>query len=100
MNTSDWLEVLKTGGAGLVIAAFLGLIIWKVLIPMVNKQQEDTKTILLSALEDARKERDLMRQLREKEVDKFLDSMKHRDEKFNSIVEAIRDSREPRGRQR
>lgn len=100
MNTSDWLEVLKTGGAGLVIAAFLGLIIWKVLIPMVNRQQEDTKAILLGALEDARKERDLMRQLREKEVDKFLESMRYRDQKFEDIVEAIRESREPRTRQR
>lgn len=100
MNTSDWLEVLKTGGAGLVIAAFLGLIIWKVLIPMVHRQQEDTKAILLGALEDARKERDLMRQLREKEVDKFLESMKYRDQKFEDIAEAIRESRESRTRQR
>lgn len=89
-------SLLKVWGPlGLFVGVLL-LLIWKVLIPYIKQQQVDNRETLTSALEDARKERDLMRQLREKEVDKFLESLKYRDEQFKSVAEAISGKRQTR----
>lgn len=86
-----WLEpLLKVYGPIGVFAALLVLVIWKKLIPYIEQQQKDSKEILQGALDDARKERDLVRQLREKEVDKFIESLRYRDSEFKAVAEAIK----------
>jgi len=82
-------SLLKLYGPLGLIVGLLILFIWKVLLPKIEQQQSENRTILTSALEDARNERDLMRQLREKEVDKFLESLRYRDDKFEAIAEAV-----------
>lgn len=89
MEPSTWESLLKIYGPLGVIAFGLGLLIWKKLLPYIEKQQIENRTILTAALEDARKERDLMRQLREKEVERFLESLRYRDEQFKEVAEAI-----------
>lgn len=83
------------GPLGLIIAILL-LAIWKWLIPRMDKREEEYRTVLTAALDDARKERDAARQLREKEVDKFLESLRYRDEQFKSVADAISERRQPR----
>jgi len=83
------------GPLGLIVGVLL-LFIWKGLLPKIEQQakenREQSKEMrdqLAATLDDARKERDLMRSLREKEVDKFLESLKYRDDKFEAIAEAV-----------
>lgn len=95
LEPSTWESLLKIYGPLGLIAFGLGLLIWKKLLPYIEKQQADNRAILTSALEDARKERDLMRQLREKEVERFLESLKYRDEQFKSVAEAINSVKNP-----
>lgn len=95
MEPSSWEALLKIYGPLGLIAFGLGVLIWKKLIPYIEKQQADNHAILASALEDARKERDLMRQLREKEVERFLESLRYRDEQFRQVVEAINSVKRP-----
>jgi hypothetical protein len=61
------------------------------------KRDEEYRNVLTSALDDARKERDTMRQLREKEVDRFLESLRYRDSEFRAVADAISERR-PRQR--
>lgn len=89
MEPSTWESLLKIYGPLGVIACGLGLLIWKKLLPYIEKQQIENRTILTAALEDARKERDLMRQLREREVERFLESLRYRDAEFKSVADAI-----------
>ena len=86
-NIGDWL--LKIGGPlGLVVLLLL-LYYWRVVLPDQRRLQDEYKAALNSALDDARKERDVMRQLREQEVTKFLESLRYRDEKFKGVADAI-----------
>jgi uncharacterized protein YecA (UPF0149 family) len=91
-------SLLKLYGPLGLIVGILILVIWKKLIPYIEKLQTENRTALTSALDDARKERDLMRTLREKEVEKFLESLRYRDEQFKAVADAISDKRQPRQR--
>jgi F0F1-type ATP synthase membrane subunit b/b' len=71
-------------GFGLMV-----LLVWKKLLPYIEKQRAEYQAVLTSALEDARNERDLMRQLREQEVTKFLESLRYRDAEFKAVADAI-----------
>jgi hypothetical protein len=102
---SDWPTVLKTfGPLGLGCLLAIGLV--KALLDYIRRQHEahakalqDAKIEQVAALEkvvdDARKERDYSRQLREMEVNKFIDSLRFRDEKmergFDEVVRALQD---------
>jgi hypothetical protein len=83
------------GPLGLIVFG-LAMLVWKKLLPYIEKQQADNRATLTAALEDARKERDYMRQLREREVDKFLESLRYRDAEFKSVAEAINSVKRPR----
>ena len=80
------------GPIGLIIFG-LALFIWKWLLPTMAKRDEEYRNVLTSALDDARKERDTMRQLREKEVDRFLESLRYRDSEFRAVADAISERR-------
>lgn len=83
----EWL--LKIGGPlGLVVLLLL-LYYWKVVLPEQRRLHEEYKAALTSALDDARKERDNVRALREQEVTRFLESLRFRDEKFEAVADAI-----------
>lgn len=90
----DWL--LKVGGPLGFVVALLLLYYWRVVLPEQKRLQDEYKAALTSALDDARKERDAMRALREQEVTKFLESLRYRDEQFNVIADAIRPPRRER----
>lgn len=96
MDQTTWEPLLKIYGPLGLMAFGLGLLIWKKLLPYIEQQQAENRAILTSALEDARKERDLMRQLREQEVTRFLESLRYRDEQFKSVAEAINSVRRRR----
>lgn len=85
----DWPSIGKTWGP-LGIGFVLGLILVAALL-------KAAKQVLLSSVEDARKERDYMRQIRERELERFLESLKSRDDKmergFNEIVAALRNNK-------
>ena len=55
------------------------------------------KSTLIGSLDDARKERDYMRQQREREADKFIESLRYRDEimrkGFDEILSEMRATR-------
>lgn len=54
------------------------------------------KSLILGTIEDARKERDYMRQQREREATAFVESMKHRDELmekgFDEVLRELRNN--------
>lgn len=83
------------GPLGLIVFG-LSVYVWRKLLPKIDQREAENRAVLMSVVDDARKERDLMRQLREKEVDKFLQSLKYRDEQFKSVADAISDARQPR----
>lgn len=95
LNLDSLLKIY--GPLGLMLGVLI-LVIWKKLIPYIEKQRADYQAVLNSALEDARSERDYVRQLREKEVEKFLESLRYRDEQFRAVADAIADKRPPRQR--
>ena len=89
-----------------VVCLALALSNWKGLLPYIKKQADDNKEILLkqnegnkeillSVVDDARKERDYSRTLREREVERFLESSRLRDqamkEALEGVAEAIRE---------
>lgn len=76
------------GPLGLFVGVLL-LVIWKKLLPYIEKQQADNRSILTAALEDARKERDQERQMRIREFERYLESMKYRDDQFQKVADAI-----------
>lgn len=93
----DWL--LKVGGPLGFVVGLLLLYYWRVVLPEQKRLQEEYKAALTSALDDARKDRDAMRSLREKEVEKFLESLRYRDEQFKSVADAISSTPRPRRRE-
>lgn len=86
-------SLLKIYGPLGLFVGFLMLVIWKALIPRIDKQQEQHVQFIIATLDDARTERDKMRELREREVDKFIQSLKFRDEEFKAVAEAIKERR-------
>lgn len=105
---SDAWEIAKAYGVIGIVALVLILVVWKGLLPYIKKQHEEHLSTLKATheesikahqaiVEDARRERDYVRLLHEKEVDKFLDSLKLRDEKmergFDEVVRALQDTR-------
>ena len=93
-SRESWMDIsldslLKLYGPLGLLAGILLLVIWKHLLPYIEKQQAENRAILTAALEDARKERDAERQVRIREVERFLESLKYRDEQFKSVAEAI-----------
>jgi F0F1-type ATP synthase membrane subunit b/b' len=95
---AEWEPILKLWGPLGLIVLGLAFFIWKYLLPALEKQRAEYKAALDSALEDARRERDYARLQREKEVDKFLESLRYRDEQFKSVADAIAERRPPRQR--
>lgn len=108
LQSTDWPAIAKIYGPLGLISLVVIALVWKGLLPYIKKQHEEhvesletAKTEQVSALtsviDDARKERDYTRLLREKEVDKFIDSLRLRDEKmergFNEIVRALQETR-------
>lgn len=93
----DWTAVAKIYGPLGVTCLLLVLAVWKILLPWIQKQQATAEANLKEQIQEARSERDYVRQMREAEVNKFLDSLKLRDEKMeralNGVAEAIRGKR-------
>lgn len=94
----EWL--LKIGGPLGFVVALLLIYYWKVVIPEQAKQREQTRLdlesaraeyqrILTSALNDARSERDQERKLREQELNRYMESLKYRDDRFKEVADAI-----------
>lgn len=89
MGELSWESLLKFyGPLGLIVFA-LGMLIWKKLLPDLEKQQNLNRAMLEAALEEARKERNMERQLRERELERYMESMKYRDDQFKPVVEAL-----------
>lgn len=84
----DWSSIGKTWGPlGVVfVIAVIGIVAGARLV----------KSLILGTIEDARKERDYMRQQREREATAFVDSMKHRDELmekgFDEVLRELRNN--------
>lgn len=81
--------ILKLWGPFGIIVAGLTAFIWKRLLPDLEKQQQAYREVLTSALDDARKERDQERLLRQQELSRYMESMRYRDEQFKEVAEAI-----------
>lgn len=95
----DWL--LKVGGPLGFVVGLLLIYYWKVVLPEQAKQREQTRAdlertrteyqqILTSALNDARSERDQERKMREQELNRYMESLKYRDDRFKEVADAIR----------
>lgn len=103
----DWSPVLKIyGPLGLFCA--IAIVLVTRLFKYIQKQHEEhiaatqmlaeeTQKAAQALVDDARKERDYSRQLREQEVNKFLESLRFRDEKmergFDEVVRTLQDTR-------
>jgi Zn-dependent oligopeptidase len=90
---SEWEPILKLWGPFGIILIGLIVFIWKRLLPDQEKSRAEYKSALDSALEDARRERDYARQQREKEVDKFIQSLDTISRRFESITSDIAEKR-------
>src|SRR5689334_7670470 len=99
---TEWPELIKTVGYPTAILIVVGLVVRYGLWPWFKQQQAEKDADLKNAIEDARKERDYMRLQREKEVEKFLESIRFRDEKmergFDEVVAALRELKESKSR--
>src|SRR5689334_1398800 len=99
---TEWPELIKTVGYPTAILIVLGIVFRYALWPWFKQQQAEKDADLKATIEDARKERDYMRGVREREVEKFLESLRFRDEKmergFNEVVVALRDLKEGKSR--
>lgn len=88
-----------------LLAGLLILVIWKALLPRIDKQQEENRAILTATLDDARKERDREREsarqerdesrkLIETQANQFLESLqmvnKLQKEGFDEILREVR----------
>lgn len=91
--------ILKLWGPFGIIVIGLTAFIWKKLLPDLEKQQAAYREVLTSALDDARKERDQERLLRQQELNRYMESMKYRDEQFKEVADAI-NSLKPSRRER
>lgn len=87
--------VLKLWGPFGMIVMGLVVFIWKKLLPDLEKQQQAYRDVLTSALDDARKERDQERNLRQQELNRYMDSLKYRDDRFKEVADAINQVRTP-----
>lgn len=87
------------GPLGLIVFG-LALVVWKKLLPKIDQRETEYRAMMISVVEDARKERDLSRQAREREVDKFIESLKFRDQEFKSVADAISERRQQQPRQK
>jgi hypothetical protein len=107
VDQMDWAPLLKIYGP-LGLGCALAIFLVARLLKYIQKQHEqhiavtaalaeETRKAAQSLADDARKERDYSRQLREQEVNKFLESLRFRDEKmergFDEIVRVLRESR-------
>jgi|ERR1051326_1097829 hypothetical protein len=86
---TEWPELIKTVGYPTAILIVVGMLFRYGLWPWFKQQQAEKDADLKAAIEDARKERDYMRSQREKEVDKFIESLRFRDERFKEVADAI-----------
>jgi hypothetical protein len=93
LSVSEWEPLIKLWGPFGLIVVGLILFIWKKLLPDQEKQRAEYQTALNSALDDARRERDYARQQREKEVDKFIQSLDTISRRFESITSDIAEKR-------
>lgn len=59
LSLDAWLKLYGPMG---LLAGLLILVIWKALLPRIDKQQEENRAILTATLDDARKERDRERE--------------------------------------
>lgn len=87
--------ILKLWGPFGIIVAGLVVFIWKKLLPDLERQQQAYRDVLTSALEDARKERDQERSLRQQELNRYMESLKYRDDRFKDVADAINSVRPP-----
>jgi hypothetical protein len=92
----DWSPLLKIyGPLGLFCA--IAILLVSRLLKYIQKQHDEHVEAVQGIAEDARKERDYSRQLREQEVNRFIESLRFRDEKmergFDEIVRALQESR-------
>lgn len=87
--------VLKLWGPFGMIVMGLVVFIWKKLLPDLEKQQQAYRDVLTSALDDARKERDQERNLRQQELNRYMESLKYRDDRFKEVADAINQVRSP-----
>lgn len=100
----DWTAILKTYGPLGVFCLAAVLLIWKKLVPYIERQHaehikalqatvDDARRERAAAVEDARKEREAARRLRERETERFLESLSLRDQKmergFSELIVAI-----------
>lgn len=96
MAQIDWSPLLKIYGPLGLFCAIAILLVTR-LLKYIQKQHDEHIQVSQALTDDARKERDYVRQAREQEVDKFLESLRFRDEKmekgFDEIVRALQDSR-------
>lgn len=102
LSLEAWLKLYGPMG---LLAGLLILVIWKALLPRIDRQQEDNRNLLTATLEDARKERDREREnarlerdesrkVIESQANKFLESLRLRDEiqkdGFDEILREVR----------
>ena len=89
----DWTAIAKIYGPLGVFAVVTILLVWKKLLPYIERQHKEHIAALQATIEDAREERDIARKLRERETQKFIDSLRIRDEKmergFSELIVAI-----------
>lgn len=104
---TDWTPILKIYGPLGLFCSVAILLVARLLLYIQKQHEEHIKAAHALAEEttkaaqtladDARKERDYVRQLREQEVNKFLESLRFRDEKmergFDEVVRALQNTR-------
>lgn len=93
MQGIDWTAIAKIYGPLGVFAVVAIVLIWKKLLPYIERQHQEHIQALQSTIEDAREERDLARKLSERQTQKFIESLRMRDEKmergFSELIVAI-----------
>lgn len=105
LSLDAWLKLYGPMG---LLAGLLILVIWKALLPRIDRQQEENRAILTATLEDARSERNKEREtarlereesrkMIEAQANKFLESLSLRDEiQKEGFDEILREVRTPR----
>lgn len=92
IQQTPWSEVAKTWGP-LGIGFVFAIVLTAALLRL-------GKHLLTTTIDDARKERDYMRQMRERELERFIESLKLRDELmkdgFDEVLREIRNHRDLR----
>lgn len=96
MTETDWTPLLKTYGPLGVFCAIAILLVTR-LLRYIQRQHEEHIKLSQGLAEDARKERDYVRSLREQEVNKFIESLRFRDERmergFDEVVRTLQETR-------